>query len=67
MERVDVVVFGAGQSGLAAAHALLRQSLKPVALEATAAWMRTSARAAAWPPSGALTVAPTWRRRAAGG
>jgi putative flavoprotein involved in K+ transport len=35
MERVDVVVIGGGQSGLAAAHALRRQRLEPVVLEAS--------------------------------
>lgn len=34
MERVDVAVIGGGQSGLAAAHALRRQGLEPVVLEA---------------------------------
>ncbi|WP_405863853.1 FAD-dependent oxidoreductase [Streptomyces sp. NBC_00005] len=36
MERVDVAVIGGGQSGLAAAHALRRQRLEPVVLEASA-------------------------------
>ncbi|GII54140.1 monooxygenase [Planotetraspora thailandica] len=35
MEHADVVVIGGGQSGLATAHALLRQGLKPVILEAS--------------------------------
>ncbi|MBD9733838.1 NAD(P)/FAD-dependent oxidoreductase [Streptomyces sp. H28] len=35
MEHVDVVVIGGGQSGLAAAHALLRRGLRPVVLEAS--------------------------------
>ncbi|MEU0651416.1 NAD(P)/FAD-dependent oxidoreductase [Streptomyces albogriseolus] len=35
MERVDVVVIGGGQSGLAAAHALRKQGLAPVILEAS--------------------------------
>ncbi|MFG2680329.1 flavin-containing monooxygenase [Streptomyces sp. NPDC048392] len=36
MEHVDVAVIGGGQSGLATAHALRRQGLKPVILEASA-------------------------------
>ncbi|MFI8287334.1 flavin-containing monooxygenase [Streptomyces albidoflavus] len=35
MERIDVAVIGCGQSGLAAAHALLRRGLWPVVLEAS--------------------------------
>ncbi|GAA3899944.1 ArsO family NAD(P)H-dependent flavin-containing monooxygenase [Streptomyces lacrimifluminis] len=35
MERIDVAVIGGGQSGLATAHALLRQGLQPVVLEAS--------------------------------
>ncbi|AVH56486.1 MULTISPECIES: NAD(P)-binding domain-containing protein [Streptomyces] len=35
MERVDVAVIGGGQSGLAAAHALRREGLVPVVLEAS--------------------------------
>ncbi|MEH0557644.1 flavin-containing monooxygenase [Streptomyces sp. B21-101] len=35
MEHVDVVVIGGGQSGLATTHALLREGLLPVALEAS--------------------------------
>ncbi|MFE9172464.1 flavin-containing monooxygenase [Streptomyces kebangsaanensis] len=35
MEHVDVAVIGGGQSGLAAAHALLRHGLRPVVLEAS--------------------------------
>ncbi|EST38754.1 FAD-dependent oxidoreductase [Streptomycetaceae bacterium MP113-05] len=35
MEHVDVVVIGGGQSGLAAAHALLGRRLRPVLLEAS--------------------------------
>ncbi|MES4909063.1 MULTISPECIES: NAD(P)/FAD-dependent oxidoreductase [unclassified Streptomyces] len=35
MEHVDVVVIGGGQSGLAAAHMLLREGLSPVVLEAS--------------------------------
>lgn len=35
MERTDVVVIGGGQSGLAAAHALVRHGLRPVLLEAS--------------------------------
>ncbi|GLW50585.1 monooxygenase [Streptomyces sp. NBRC 14336] len=35
MEHVDVAVIGGGQSGLAAAHALLREGLRPVVLEAS--------------------------------
>ncbi|MEU8349369.1 FAD-dependent oxidoreductase, partial [Streptomyces sp. NPDC048845] len=35
MEDVDVAVIGGGQSGLAAAHALLGQGLEPVVLEAS--------------------------------
>lgn len=35
MEHIDVVVIGGGQSGLAAAHALLRHGLRPVVLEAS--------------------------------
>ncbi|MFD5474574.1 flavin-containing monooxygenase [Streptomyces sp. NPDC127105] len=35
MEQVDVAVIGGGQSGLAAAHALRRQGLQPVVLEAS--------------------------------
>ncbi|MEU7039412.1 NAD(P)/FAD-dependent oxidoreductase [Streptomyces sp. NPDC046237] len=35
MEHVDVAVIGGGQSGLAAAHSLLRQGLRPVILEAS--------------------------------
>ncbi|MFD5895909.1 flavin-containing monooxygenase [Streptomyces sp. NPDC060366] len=35
MERLDVAVIGGGQSGLAAAHALRGQGLKPVVLEAS--------------------------------
>jgi putative flavoprotein involved in K+ transport len=33
MEYVDVAVIGGGQSGPAAAHALLRRGLQPVVLE----------------------------------
>ncbi|WP_322973772.1 FAD-dependent oxidoreductase [Actinacidiphila oryziradicis] len=36
MEQVDVAVIGGGQSGLAAAHALLRHGLTPVVLKASA-------------------------------
>ncbi|MFJ5546835.1 flavin-containing monooxygenase [Streptomyces sp. NPDC093225] len=35
MEHADVVVIGAGQAGLATAHAMLRRGLKPVVLEAS--------------------------------
>ncbi|WP_405929738.1 NAD(P)/FAD-dependent oxidoreductase [Streptomyces griseus] len=35
MEHIDVAVIGGGQSGLAAAHALLRRGLRPVVLEAS--------------------------------
>ncbi|MEU2894987.1 flavin-containing monooxygenase [Streptomyces sp. NPDC001273] len=35
MEHVDVAVIGGGQSGLATAHALRRQGLEPVVLEAS--------------------------------
>lgn len=35
MEQVDVAVIGGGQSGLAAAHALLREGRGPVVLEAS--------------------------------
>ncbi len=35
MAHIDVAVMGGGQSGLAAAHALLRRGLRPVALEAS--------------------------------
>ncbi|MFI2631755.1 flavin-containing monooxygenase [Streptomyces collinus] len=35
MEHVDVVVIGGGQSGLATGHALLRQGIRPVVLEAS--------------------------------
>jgi putative flavoprotein involved in K+ transport len=35
VEYVDVAVIGGGQSGLAAAHALRRQGLQPVVLEAS--------------------------------
>ncbi|MFD4261389.1 flavin-containing monooxygenase [Streptomyces sp. NPDC058534] len=35
MEHADVAVIGAGQSGLAAAHALSQQRLRPVVLEAS--------------------------------
>ncbi|MFC7976633.1 flavin-containing monooxygenase [Streptomyces cinereoruber] len=35
MEHVDVAVIGGGQSGLAAAHSLLREGLRPVILEAS--------------------------------
>ncbi|WP_431331233.1 flavin-containing monooxygenase [Streptomyces sp. IPPR8] len=35
MEHVDVVVIGGGQSGLATAHALRKQGLAPVILEAS--------------------------------
>ncbi|MFI9610953.1 flavin-containing monooxygenase [Streptomyces sp. NPDC052023] len=35
MERVDVAVIGGGQAGPAAAHALRRQGLEPVVLEAS--------------------------------
>jgi putative flavoprotein involved in K+ transport len=35
MEHVDVMVIGGGQSGLATAHALLREGLSPVVLEAS--------------------------------
>lgn len=34
MEHVDVALIGGGQSGLATAHALIRQGLRPVVLEA---------------------------------
>ncbi|GGY05370.1 monooxygenase [Streptomyces minutiscleroticus] len=43
MEYVDVAVIGGGQSGLAAAHALLREGLRPVVLEAS------GAAAGSWP------------------
>ncbi|WP_374777413.1 NAD(P)-binding protein [Streptomyces sp. NBC_01310] len=36
MEHVEAVVIGGGQSGPAAAHALVRAGLKPVVLEASA-------------------------------
>ncbi|MFE9308152.1 flavin-containing monooxygenase [Streptomyces sp. NPDC006706] len=35
MEHVDIAVIGGGQSGLATAHALLRQGMAPVVLEAS--------------------------------
>ncbi|WP_406263730.1 NAD(P)-binding protein [Streptomyces sp. NBC_00191] len=35
MEHVDVALIGGGQSGLATAHALMRQGLSPVVLEAS--------------------------------
>ncbi|WP_326648151.1 MULTISPECIES: NAD(P)-binding domain-containing protein [unclassified Streptomyces] len=35
MEHLDVAVIGGGQSGLAAAHALRKQGLEPVVLEAS--------------------------------
>ncbi|MFI5979352.1 flavin-containing monooxygenase [Streptomyces sp. NPDC051555] len=35
MEHVEAVVIGGGQSGLAAAHALVRQGVAPVVLEAS--------------------------------
>jgi putative flavoprotein involved in K+ transport len=35
MEHIDVAVIGGGQSGLAAAHALLHRGLRPVVLEAS--------------------------------
>lgn len=35
MEHIEVAVIGGGQSGLAAAHALLRQGLQPVVLGAS--------------------------------
>ncbi|MEU3747322.1 MULTISPECIES: flavin-containing monooxygenase [Streptomyces] len=35
MEHIDVAVIGGGQSGLAAAHSLLAQGLRPVVLEAS--------------------------------
>ncbi|MCN9242549.1 NAD(P)/FAD-dependent oxidoreductase [Streptomyces sp. RY43-2] len=35
MDNIDVAVIGGGQSGLAAAHALLRRGLRPVVLEAS--------------------------------
>lgn len=34
MRRVDIIVIGAGQSGLAAAHALLKAGLTPLVVEA---------------------------------
>ncbi|MET9988365.1 NAD(P)/FAD-dependent oxidoreductase [Streptomyces enissocaesilis] len=44
MEQFDVVVVGGGQSGLAAAEALVREGLRPVVLEAsdhaTGSWPR---------------------------
>ncbi|MFF0465489.1 flavin-containing monooxygenase [Streptomyces mexicanus] len=43
MEYVDVAVIGGGQSGLVAAHALLREGLQPVVLEAS------GAAAGSWP------------------
>ncbi|MFF5393200.1 flavin-containing monooxygenase [Streptomyces sp. NPDC013012] len=35
MKHADVAVIGGGQSGLAAAHSLMREGLKPVILEAS--------------------------------
>jgi len=35
MQHIHVAVIGGGQSGLAAAHALLRRGLRPVVLEAS--------------------------------
>ncbi|AYV26247.1 putative oxidoreductase CzcO [Streptomyces sp. ADI95-16] len=35
MERIDVAVIGGGQAGLATAHALTQQGLRPVVLEAS--------------------------------
>ncbi|MGW6316431.1 flavin-containing monooxygenase [Streptomyces sp. NPDC055099] len=35
MEQIDVAVIGGGQSGLAAAHALRRQGVRPMVLEAS--------------------------------
>ncbi|WP_206338797.1 hypothetical protein [Streptomyces tendae] len=35
MEHIETTVIGNGQSGLAAAHALLRRRPRPVALEAS--------------------------------
>ncbi|MEU3051075.1 hypothetical protein ABZ705_32060 [Streptomyces sp. NPDC006984] len=43
MEDVDVAVIGGGQSGLAAAHSLLCEGLRPVVLEAS------DAAAKSWP------------------
>ena len=61
MSVTDVVVIGAGQSGLAAARALLAHGIQPVVLEAGPEAAGSSATCGATPPASAPTSAPVRR------